>query len=146
MKTLSTGKIDFELPFDNGDICVISFNPNDIDFYDKLLKLESNIQKVFEGYENISVNSDNLCDIIEKIKNDTSLKIKGEFDVLFGDGASEKIFKYCSPISIAENQYYPYYFLNAFLPDVAKAIDKTNIKARENAEKMLSHTAKYIKK
>lgn len=144
MKALDTGLLDFEIEFKNGDKGILSFNPNDIMFYDELAKLESKMKEIYSEYENFTtVNENNVAEITSKMRNETCEKIKNEFDSLFGVGASAVIFKYSSPISFVRETYYPYYFLNEFLPDVAKVMSKTNAKAAENAKKMFAHTAKY---
>ena len=144
MKALDTGLLDFEIEFKNGDKGILSFNPNDFMFYDELAKLESKMKEIYSEYENFTtVNESNVGEITSKMRNETCEKIKNEFDSLFGVGASAVIFKYSSPISFVRETYYPYYFLNEFLPDVAKVMSKTNAKAAENAKKMFAHTAKY---
>lgn len=146
MKALDTGLIEFEVPFDTGYVGKLHFNPNDIDFYDNLICLEDNIRKLYTEYENITVTKENNDEIVHKIKNDLCPKIKSEFNKLFGENASEVIFKYASPVAFVKNEYYPYYFLNAFLPDVAEKMNKTNQTVKLNYEKLSKHAIKYIGK
>ena len=146
MKTLSTGIIVFEIPFDTGYIGKLKFNPNDVDFYDNLLHLEENIRNLYIEYENIEVTKENHAEVIANIRNELCPKIKAEFDKLFGEGASKEIFKYSSPVAFVDDEYYPYYFLNAFLPDVAEKMDKTNQQVKINYEKLSKHAVKYVGK
>jgi hypothetical protein len=61
MKALDTGLLDFEIEFKNGDKGVLSFNPNDIMFYDELAKLESKMKEIYSEYENFTtVNESNV--------------------------------------------------------------------------------------
>lgn len=140
MKPLSTGKIKFEIPFDNGDICVLNFNPNDIMFYDNLLKMEDKLKKIFEEYEKVASAEGTAQEFIEKLKGQASENIKAAFDDVFGVDAGKQIFKYCSPISFVEDEYYPFYFINAFTPEIVKQLNKT---AQSTRKKMEKHIAKY---
>ena len=46
---LSTGKVDFPVNFDNGDIGHIYFNPNDRNIQKKISEFEANIEKRIKG-------------------------------------------------------------------------------------------------
>lgn len=146
MKPLSAGLIEFEIPFDTGYVGKLYFNPNDIDFYDNLINLENNIRKSYSEYESIVVTKDNNAEVVHRIKTELCPQIKAEFDKLFGPNASEVIFKYASPVAFVNDEYYPYYFLNAFLPDVAGKMDKTNQAVKLNYDKLSKHAVKYVGK
>ena len=146
MKPLSSGLIEFKIPFDTGYIGVLKFNPNDIDFFDNWVSLEDKLKDLYSEYENIKVTKENHAEVIHNIKNDLCPKIKAEFDELFGENASEVIFKYASPVAFVDDMYYPYYFLNNFAPDVAEKMDKTIEQVKINYEKLSNHAVKYVGK
>lgn len=147
MKALDTGLIEFKIPFVNGDIETISFNPNDSTFYAKLVDLELKMKEVYEEYEGfIKSGEKNPKEIISKITNETNEKIKSIFDDLFGNGASKAIFKYVSPTAFVKRQYYPYYFINEFMPDVIAEMEKNNEEVAKNAKVMFEHIAPYVSK
>lgn len=147
MKPLETGEIEFKIPFVNGDIETISFNPNDSKFYSSLTDFELKMKEIYEEFENYAKSKEkNTKEIISKITNETNEKIKAMFDELFGNGASNTIFKYVSPTAFVKRQYYPYYFLNEFMPDVVAEMETNNKEVAENAKIMFEHTAPYINK
>lgn len=147
MKPLETGEIEFKIPFANGDVETISFNPNDSKFYSSLTDFELKMKEIYEEFENYAKSKEkNTKEIISKITNETNEKIKAMFDELFGNGASNAIFKYVSPTAFVKRQYYPYYFLNEFMPDVVAEMEKNNKEVAENAKIMFEHTAPYINK
>lgn len=145
MKPIDTGLIEFKIPFSNGDEGTLCFNPNDVEFYGKIADFEAEMRKVYEEFENVK-NTENPQKIINEMRKETNEKIKSIFDDLFGSGASAVIFKYASPTSFVKNQYYPYYFLSEFMPDVVKKINKTNEAVIKNAQKMFEHVAPYVSK
>lgn len=140
MKPIDTGLIEFKIPFSNGDEGTLRFNPNDSEFYAALKHLERDMKEIYGELE-ASLDKEG---VIEKIRDETNVKIKTVFDSLFGSGASAVIFRYASPTSLVKNRYYPYYFLSEFLPDVVKVMNKTNRASAKNAKLMLEHTAPYL--
>lgn len=148
MKPLETGAIEFKIPFANGDVETISFNPNDSQFYSSLTDFELKMKEIYEEYESFikTETKKDTKEIISKITNETNEKIKAIFDEMFGNGASKAIFKYVSPTAFVKRQYYPYYFLNEFMPDVVAEMEKNNKEVAENAKIMFEHTAPYINK
>lgn len=144
MKPISTGLIDFEIPFSNGDTETLTFNPNDVEFYGKLTEFEEKMRSAYENLESVKNDDASPKEIIAKIRRETDVKIKNIFDDLFGAGAGRAVFKYASPTSFVNNQYYPYYFLSEFMPEVAAKMSETNAEATKNARIMLEHTAPYI--
>lgn len=145
MKALDTGLVEFKIPFVNGDIETISFNPNDSTFYAKLVDLELKMKEVYEDYEGFMKSGEKKPkEIISKITNETNEKIKSIFDDLFGNGASKAIFKYVSPTAFVKRQYYPYYFINEFMPDVIAEMEKNNEEVAKNAKVMFEHIAPYV--
>lgn len=146
MKPLETGEIEFKIPFKNGDVETISFNPNDIKFYGRLTEFEAEMRSIYKEFEDIKNSDSNAKDIISKITNETDEKIKALFDELYGIGASNAIFKYTSPTAFVNRQYYPYYFINEFMPDVISEMEANNVEVAENAKIIFEHTAPYINK
>lgn len=147
MKPLETGEIEFKIPFANGDVETITFNPNDSKFYSSLSDFEQKMKEIYEEYESFAKSKEkNTKEIISKITNETNEKIKAIFDELFGNCASNAIFKYTSPTAFVKRQYYPYYFLNEFMPEVVSEMKENNAEVAENAKIMFEHTAPYINK
>nr|DAG65981.1 MAG TPA: tail assembly chaperone [Caudoviricetes sp.] len=144
MEVIKSGLLEFPIKFDTGHEGILKFNPNDVDFYSKLVNFENNMKDIYEDFE--SKKTENSFEIVSILKNDTCKKIKELFNDVFGENASEEIFKYASPISFVDNVYYPYYFLNLFMPEVVNAMDNNNKQAKEKMEQMFKHTSKYMGK
>ena len=130
MKALNTGRKIFTIPFDNGDKIILEFNPTDYKFYTLYLQLTKNVGKIFLEFEETAKSSFGEKEVA--LYEETEKKIKEEFDKVFGVGAGDQIFKYCSPVSIVDGQYYPFYFLEAFEPEIVSVM---NEKAKKSAEK-----------
>lgn len=131
MKPISTGKTRFEIPFDNGDKCILEFNPTDAVFMHKYGTLHKKVGEVFLEYTEKRKGATDIDEV--KLVEDSTSKIKALFDEVFGKGAGDGIFRYCSPVSIVDGKYYPFYFLAEFEPDIVGAINATT---KESAEKL----------
>ena len=146
IKTLDTGLIKFELPFDRGTEAIY-FNPNDIDFYIRMVDMIESISTLYdeatEGFAKTNDNSKKL-DIMRELDS----KIKNAFDVGFGNNVSETIFKYVSPHGIvAGNQYYSFYILEYLLPLIEKVTGNTAKATASALEKTVNkHGAKHLHK
>ena len=122
---LSTGKVDFPVNFDNGDIGHIYFNPNDRNIQKKISEFEANIEKKikeidiekarqkFENTADIKINSiddifnmsrDDMESLRNKMEAITYLDeeyneaIKSELNNIFDSDISSVAFKYCQPL------------------------------------------------
>ena len=140
MKTLSTGRKKFVIPFDNGDNAVLEFNPMDFTFFSKFQTLEKRIGDILKEHQDNRASQGLQHSGVGEQEDETCGKIAALFDDTFGKGAAEQIFKYCSPISVVDGQYYPFYFINEFTPEIVAEI---NAFAEKSAEKKNEYKAKY---
>lgn len=140
---IDTGLVEFELPFDRGTE-KIYFNPNDVEFFIRLTDMINNISGMYDDsadkYEKTDDNFEKL-EVIRKL----NVKIKGAFDVAFGNNVADTIFKYVSPHGIvAKNQYYSFYILDYLMPLIEKETGKTSKATVSALEKAMNkHTEKY---
>ena len=124
---LSTGKVAFDIEFDNGDVETIYFNPHDREFVKKIMNFEESIQKKTKeidldkykttlddgvkldlSLENVSKIADmsedeissvkNKVNAIMEIDNEYQTAIKEELNNVFGFDVSAQIFKHCNPM------------------------------------------------
>lgn len=140
---IDTGLVEFELPFDRGTE-KIYFNPNDVEFFIRLTDMINSISGMYDDladeYEKTEDNFEKL-EIIRKLNG----KIKGAFDMAFGNNVADTIFKYVSPHGIvAGNQYYSFYILEYLMSKIAEVTGETS-KATNDAlvKAMQKHGVKY---
>jgi hypothetical protein len=142
-KIIDTGLVEFILPFDRGEE-KIYFNPNDVEFFVRLTDMINNISGMYDDladeYEKTDDNFEKL-EVIRKLNG----KIKGAFDVAFGNNVADTIFKYVSPHGIvAKNQYYSFYILDYLMPLIEQETGKTSKATVSALEKAMNkHTAQY---
>lgn len=125
---LSTGKVCFELEFDNGEKAKIHFNPNNREFLDRIKVFEKKIndrankidrEKYATALSNelpeidfsnpdefLKLSEKEIEEISETVDATCELAreyntiLKDEFDELFGEKMSDSVFKYCEPLDI----------------------------------------------
>lgn len=140
MKVLNTGKKRYEIPFENGEVAVLEFNPLDYLFMMKFQNLEKAVGEIilkFNEEKKSKLGSEELEHALTATR-----KICDEFDNVFGKGSGDEIFKVCSPISIinvdGKDMYYPFYFISEFMPVVAGDITDNAKKSAEKAKELVS--------
>ena len=148
MKTIDTGLVRFELPFDRG-MEEIFFNPNDIEFVGRIVDMMENISGIYilaeEEYNKDGIEPKEQL----KILREANTKICDEFDFAFGNKVSDKMFKYCSPTSVVKgkNQYYTWYLLEMLFADIEKEVGVTMTSTNNNLKKIMDkHATNYIKR
>lgn len=124
---LQTGRVEFKIEFDNGDIESIFFNPNDkglrervknfnesvqqkiknIDFKKYQEKINNDAKIDFENLDEIfDMSSEDLEKITEKLEaiididEEYNKAIKEELDIVFNSNISDVVFKYCQPFDV----------------------------------------------
>lgn len=125
---LSTGKVGFKLPFDNGDSPMIYFNPNDKGIQERIKAFEKKVEErtnkidteryksAFEttlpdiDYSNIdailALSEDDMnalqvrCDATLEIESEYNKAIKEELNEVFKSNVSDAAFKYCEPLDM----------------------------------------------
>ena len=162
---LHTGKVRFDIEFDNGDKGYITFNPNDPDLGTRLINSKSIIEKritdmkieeieLASNGENVATQDiESMADLtpeqleimtanaekISKIIQDTKNIICEEIDRAFDSDVSSVVFKQCSPFAIVNGNYFVVNFLEAIVPEIQKEIQKS----QSETEKRLG---KYVNK
>lgn len=143
---LNTGKVEFEINFDNGDKEKIYFNPNDPDLFFRFLKFEERVKEKTKDFIDIEmlVNGKPKEEkFIETFKVVNKI-ICEELDVAFGNDVSSIVFKHCNPFAIVEGEYFIVQFIKAIKPIIENQNKKAN---KEMEKKMAKYTEKYaIKK
>lgn len=123
---LSTGKVAFEMEFDNGDKQYIYFNPNDRGIQERIQNFETtidkrikdiNLEKYRSSFENTmskAFNIDNPEELLEmsdedlkilqerlkavnSIEDEYNKAVCDELDEIFDSKISDIAFKYCQP-------------------------------------------------
>lgn len=124
---LNTGKVFFNIKFDDGSETNISFNPHDRDFMKRIMDYETNVNKKLKEIDlakykdvlqgGVSIDLEDFDKILEMGKEqfeDTKNKIKAlqeideeysrvfkeELDNIFKTKVSENVFKYCEPMDM----------------------------------------------
>lgn len=138
---LSTGKVAFQLEFDNGDKVSIWLNPNDREIMEKIKSFESKVEARAKEIDIRKYESDfaddltqinfedpealfalpratleilqKRADAVREIETQYNDIVKSELDGVFGSSISEAVFKYCQPF------------------DVVAYVDNTGIEKRE---------------
>lgn len=165
---LSTGKVPFDIEFDNGEKDTIFFNPNDPDLATRLMKARESISARIQSAKIADVEFNNAGEPIDitsvsdftmlpekKIKEytkkaeavakafeETKKIIFEEIDTAFDGNVSSVVFKYCSPFAVVNGEYFIMQFLNAIAPEIQKKINTSNA---ELEKKMAKHLRKYKK-
>lgn len=165
---LNTGKKAFPIEFDNGDKDVIYFNPNDPDLATRLISAKDNISARMNNLEFEDFDLDltgepvTVADVDELMHLDDEKYAKlekeavavkqafektkeilfEELDGAFNSNVSAVVFKHCSPFAVVNGEYFVMQFLSAILPEIQKAVDKSN---KDLEKKMSKHIAKYKK-
>lgn len=135
---LSEGIEQFNLVFtDRGEAVTIAFNPSDTDILMRIEKSRENIESALAEIPKDETDSAKVVmragDIIRK-----------EIDYIFGSKISDKVFMYCSPLSLnASGVTFAERFLAAVTPHIQSRISDAN---RASAERVAKHTAKYARK
>lgn len=134
--SVKTEGIDITLNFDNGDSGTFYCYPNQNGFFEKLSSLGQRIENKLKEIDmsNIEINSKGEVEIEENISaeqlEDIKAKIsilerasdvfKEEVDEVLGDGASDVIFRYNSPLSLHSG--YGTFYAVGILGDISKEI------------------------
>lgn len=134
---LSTGRVAFPIEFDNGDKEVIYFNPNDVDLAERIKAMQANLAKKADEIDKAQGANEEEADYLAMFA-ELNQVIKDEIDKAFNGEISKAVFKYCSPMSIVDGQYY----VALFFEEVIKAM---KIEHEKSQKKMNKHIAKYKK-
>lgn len=141
---LSTGKIAFDIEFDNGDNDVICFNPNDPDLMLRTKNFTKKISEKIKELDDVELTADgkpakmSQYDIFERLQK----ILKDELDYAFGGSISDVVFKHCSPFAIVNGEYFVVQFIKAITPEIEKHINKASADAEK---RMAKHIDKYKK-
>lgn len=164
---LHTGRVKFDIEFDNGDKGYIMFNPNDPDLGTRLIASKELIEKRINDMKIEEVELTNSGDAvipqigdigdctpeqldtmvsnaekIAKIIESTKTIICEEINRAFDSDVSSVVFKHCSPFAIVNGQYFVVNFLEAIVPEIQKEIQKSQGAAEKRLGK---HVNKYKK-
>lgn len=141
---LSTGKIAFDIEFDNGDNDVIYFNPNDPDLMLRTKNFTKKISEKIKELDDVELTADgkpakmSQYDIFERLQK----ILKDELDYAFGGSISDVVFKHCSPFAIVNGEYFVVQFIKAITPEIENHINKASADAEK---RMAKHIDKYKK-
>ena len=133
---LNTGKQEFKLEFDNGNVESIYFNPNDPDLAVRLEKFGQQLSAKIDEIAEFEESSE-----IEKFEKMQKIVCE-EMDIAFGGDIADKVFKYCSPFAIVSGEYFIIQFINGISPEIQKRIEKAS---GDIKNKMKKHLGKYSK-
>lgn len=135
---LSEGLEEFNLVFtDRGEAVTIAFNPSDTDIIVRIEKSRENIEAAFAE---LSKEDNSEAASITRAGD----IIRQEIDYIFGSKISDKVFMYCSPLTVnADGVTFVERFLAAVTPHIQSRINGAN---RASAERIAKYTAKYAKK
>lgn len=138
---LTTGKEAFPIEFDNGDKEVIYFNPNDPGLASKMKDFEKNCkEKIGElKDEDMLPKDESISEGIRVIEENEKISeiICEELDNIFGDGTSNVLFKYCSPLATVNGEYYMLVVLSALKDEIEKRVKKSTELTKKNMEKYM---------
>lgn len=134
---LSTGRVAFPIEFDNGDKEVIYFNPNDVDLAERIKEMQVNLAKKADEVDKAQGADEEKADYLAMFA-ELNQAIKEEIDKAFNGEISKSVFKYCSPMSIVDGQYY----VALFFEEVIKAM---KIEHEKSQKKINKHIGKYKK-
>ena len=141
---LSTGKVAFQIEFDNGEKDCIYFNPNDPDLMIRMKSLNDKVQEKIKGLDEVELTNEGNPEQISKIDTFEMMQkiLKEELDYAFGGSVSEVVFKHCSPFAIVGGEYFVVQFIEAITPEIEKHIKKANADVEK---RMSKHIDKYKK-
>jgi hypothetical protein len=136
--TLDLGKEPFELNFGNGIVETIYINPNDMNLPIRMKDFEKNMQSKMGNIEDfkISTNGEAL-EMIEEFKKLQDIMFE-EIDYAFGSEISSKVFKYCSPFTVIDGEYFIVQFLRKLKPEIERRVKKSSAVTQKKMEKYLS--------
>lgn len=144
---LNTGKVAFNIEFDNGDVGTIYINPTDPYLAVRLTECGKNIEGYVKDLGGVEISpsgeaADHTNDSnVETIRKCTEI-IKSELDKAFGSDVSSVVFKHCSPIAIVDGNFFVIDFLEAISPEIVSLASKAQIHMNKNIDNRL---AKYGK-
>jgi hypothetical protein len=141
---LNTGKVAFNIEFDNGDKQAIYFNPNDPDLMSRMSNLQKKIQSRTEKMDDfeMTIEGKPVHDAYIEFFDKAQQTVKDELDCAFGGEISDVVFKHCSPFAVVDGEYFIVQFIKAITPEIVKHIEKTK---SEMEAKMSKHIDKYKK-
>jgi hypothetical protein len=142
---LNTGKVAFDIEFDNGDSQKIFFNPNDPDLAVRMMDFQGKVESRTKELENLKLKPDGTPEDVEAIERFRSIRniICEELDRAFNGDISSVVFKHCSPFAIVGGDYFIMQFIEAIKPEIEKHIKQANQAVEQTMQK---HIANYIKK
>lgn len=123
----------------------IFFNPTDEALPSRLFEAQKKIEERSKALGDFKIDENGLPEADEYIEKSNELRqiIYDEIDYAFGNKISDKLFKYCSPLTVTNGKYYFLQFIEKITPILKEIIEEENKKASAYANK---HLAKYMKK
>lgn len=135
--TVTSGLRPFKIYFeDRNETVTIYFNPVDPKLPQKLLDIEKKIEKNFninKRKEEGTINENDYLKVISELDN----FVRSEIDYAFGNKISDKVFRFCSPLSIINGKYFFTIFLETLMPAIVKSIYEEN-------ESLNKHIGEYL--
>lgn len=122
----------------------IYINPADRGILERMKKAQETIQKKSKEVKPFNVDENGEADpddCIRYLKEQDQL-VYDALNFGFGSDVSSVLFKYLSPFSIVDGQYYVFYVLDALLPELQKIVKTGAEAANKKANK---YYAKYKK-
>jgi hypothetical protein len=165
---LKTGKVAFEIKFDNNDTDFIYFNPNDPDLATRLMATKDRISQRIDNMKFDDFEIDNTGEPVEvesfedfanlpedkrieiekraektaSIVTETKIIVFEELNTAFDSDVSSVVFKHCSPFAVVNGEYFIIQFLTAITPEIQKYVSKSNADVEKRMEKYLKKYGK----
>ena len=123
---LNTGKVKFDVEFDNGDKDAVYFNPSDPDLLIRVTKVKDNLRARFKEMDDVELDDRGTPTDPAKIKLFTEMRniFFEEFDRAVGGEVSKVFFKHCSPFALVRDHF----FVSDVVDFIAEAIRQANKK------------------
>lgn len=141
---LSTGRVAFEIEFDNGEVGTIYFNPTDpqlaVRIKDCGNAIEAELSKIASTDVNVDGSAKSMDDV-DAIRECNECLLT-EIDKAFDSKVSDVVFRYCSPLAIVNGNFFILSFLDAISPEIMGMIEKTKTTFDKTMDDRL---AKYSK-
>lgn len=144
--TLSLGFKPFKFHFPDVDEDItIYFNPADADIPKRCFEAYERLNEYIEGMEEFEIDEEGLPVINDYVGKMNALndKVFEYVDYAFGNKVSKDVFKFCSPFTVVNGNYFALQFIEAVAPVMEKIINDEKRKASKNSDK---YYKKYLGK
>lgn len=123
---LNTGKVKFDVEFDNGDKDAVYFNPSDPDLIVRITKVKDNLKSRFKNMDDVELDENGTPTDPAKLKLFIEMRniFFEEFDRAIGGDVSKVFFKHCSPFAIVNGEF----FVSQVIEFISETIKKANKK------------------